>query len=432
MLQKIYSKHKSIIKNTGYLSILEFLKLAMPFIALPYIIRVIGLDNYGLVAFAQVIISYFIVIINFGLDISAVKLIAENRHNKSKLNEIVSSVLTIKSGLFLLSFGILIILLFFIDIFKDNKILFIFTFLTCLSEVVFPTWFYQGIEKMKYITIIRFSSILFYVLSIFLFLKRQDDYVLVPLFQSLGWLLSGVISFYTLIRIEKIKLHFPSWIKIKYYFLDSVPFFISRVSLAINSGMAKTVTGFCFSLSDVAIFDLAQKIANVAIMPMHMLCQAMYPHIAKTKDRKITRSYLFVVLGVAFCIIIGVYILAPYAIDYFTGGKMHEAVLILRLLCLYIFFGSISIYLGYPTLVSFGYPSPFNKSVLFSTIILFISYASLYLTNSFSIINFSLVLGLSELSISAYRMYYCNKYKIFGDHLFGKLHKSKDTDNLTN
>ena len=426
MLEKIYSKHKSIIKNTGYLSILEFLKLAMPFIALPYIIRVVGLDNYGLIAFAQVIISYFIVIINFGLDISAVKLVAENRNDETKLNEIVSSVLTIKSGLFLLSFGVLILLFFFIDIFKENKVLFIFTFLTCVSEVVFPTWFYQGIEKMKYITIIRFCSILFYVISIFLFLKKQNDYVLVPLFQSLGWLLSGIISFYTLIKVEKISLYFPSWSKIKYYFLDSVPFFVSRVSLAVNSGMAKTVTGFCFSLSDVAIFDLAQKIAYVAIMPMHMLCQAMYPHIAKTKDKKIARSYFFVILTVALGIAGIVYLLAPFAIDYFTGGKMHEAVLILRILCLYIFFGGVSIYLGYPTLVSFGFPHPFNISVFFSTFILFIAYLSLYLTNSFSIVNFSLILGLSELSISAYRMYYCNKYRIFGDSLFGIGKKNKD------
>ena len=41
----------------------------MPFVALPYLISTVGADKYGLVVFAQAIISYFIIFINFGLDV---------------------------------------------------------------------------------------------------------------------------------------------------------------------------------------------------------------------------------------------------------------------------------------------------------------------------------------------------------------------------
>lgn len=68
-------------------------------------------------------------------------------------------------------------------------------FLSCLSEILFPVWFYQGVEKMKYITLIRFTSIFFYTVTVFIFIKNESDYLLIPLLQSLGWLLSGVISF---------------------------------------------------------------------------------------------------------------------------------------------------------------------------------------------------------------------------------------------
>ena len=70
------SKYKIIVKNTGYLSILEVLKLAMPFIDVDYIIRIVGGENYGLIAFVQTVVSYFSIIINFGLDVSAVKDVA--------------------------------------------------------------------------------------------------------------------------------------------------------------------------------------------------------------------------------------------------------------------------------------------------------------------------------------------------------------------
>ncbi|MCC8200116.1 MAG: oligosaccharide flippase family protein, partial [Tannerellaceae bacterium] len=186
MIRKAFSNYSLIIKNAGYLSVLEILKLIMPFIALPYLIRIIGGEKYGMIAFIQTIISYFSVFINFGLDISAVRSVALARNNKVMLSEIVSSILSIKLVLWFISLGLLIIAYFLHPFIRENILLVCFAFLACIADVLFPVWYYQGIEKMKYITFIRFFSILFYTCSIFLFIKKQDDYIYIPLFQSLG------------------------------------------------------------------------------------------------------------------------------------------------------------------------------------------------------------------------------------------------------
>ena len=128
--------------------------------------------------------------------------------------------------------------------FRDNYVLFLLSFLSCLSEILFPVWFYQGVEKMKYITLIRFTSIFFYTVTVFIFIKNESDYLLIPLLQSLGWLLSGVISFFMLIRVEKISLFVPTIESIRRYFKESVPFFVSRVSVVINASMAKLDSTF--------------------------------------------------------------------------------------------------------------------------------------------------------------------------------------------
>ena len=73
MLLEKGKKYKVILSNTAYLSVLEILKMVMPFVALPYIIRTVGTGNYGIVVFAQTVICYFSVLVNFGLDVSAVK-----------------------------------------------------------------------------------------------------------------------------------------------------------------------------------------------------------------------------------------------------------------------------------------------------------------------------------------------------------------------
>ncbi len=412
MLLEKGKKYKVILSNTAYLSVLEVLKMVMPFIALPYIISTVGTENYGLVVFAQTVISYFIVLVNFGLDVSAVKEVSVARKDISKLNEIVSSVLMIKTILFLISFVILGGMVLLIDQFRSHVLLFFLSFLSCLSEILFPVWFYQGIEKMKYITLIRFISILIYTVTVFLFIKRADDYILVPLLQSIGWIVSGVVSFFMLLKAEKITLFLPSLNLMKKYFVDSIPFFFSRVSVVINNGMAKLVCGIFFTMHEVAALDLAQKIATTALVPLQMLNQAIFPHIAKTKDVNFVNKCFRMIMFATLCIIFLVYVLAPLGIHILSGGALMDSVPLLRILCLFIFSGGITLYTGSPVLVSFGYSKPFNRSVLLSTVILICLYGLLFITNKFSIEYFTLALGLAEFSIAIYRLYYCNRYKL--------------------
>ena len=172
MLKNLIHRNKQIIENTGYLSFIEGMRMALPFVALPYLIRTVGANNYGLVIFAQTIISYFVIFINFGLDISAVKDVAENRDNPEKLNIVVSSVLLIKLILLIIAFTVLSVALILIPTLREHYLLYLFAFLTCFSEVLFPVWFFLGIEKMKYLAWIRISSITFYTICIFTFIHH--------------------------------------------------------------------------------------------------------------------------------------------------------------------------------------------------------------------------------------------------------------------
>lgn len=340
-LSRKLQSYKTVIQNTGYLLIIEIIRLALPFVALPYVIRTIGAEKYGTIVFTQTIIQYFIILINFGLDISAVKEVSVNRDNKKLLNEIVSSVLIIKTMLWVVSLLILLVGIIAIPFWRDNALLFFLVFLTCLSELLFPVWFFQGIEKMKYLPIVRTCSILFYTVTVFIFVKSSADYVWVAFLQSIGSLLSGIIAFFLLLRIERVKLLFPKIRMIRRLFVESIPFFISRVSNVLNLNMAKTVSGIFFTMDAVAAFDLAQRIAQVSLVPAQMLNQAVYPHIAKTQNRKFANNFLYCNITIAFSVALIVYFLAPFAVYYFAGNTMSEAITLLRILTLFIFVGAL-------------------------------------------------------------------------------------------
>jgi PST family polysaccharide transporter len=92
------------------------------------------------------------------LNLTAPRDIAINKDNKEKLSEIVSSVMQIKIFLFLFS---LLLLLFFINTFerfRQDAIVYYISFGAVLGQMLFPVWFFQGMEKMKYITIFNIIS----------------------------------------------------------------------------------------------------------------------------------------------------------------------------------------------------------------------------------------------------------------------------------
>ena len=404
--------NKTIAKNTGYLSIVEFIRLFLPFVALPYVIRTVGAERYGMIAFAQTIVQYFIIIINFGLDISAVRDVSIHRDDKMVLNEIVSTVLSIKMLLLLLSLVLLIVGMLVVPFMSEHPLLMSFAFFTCLSELLFPLWFFQGLEKMKYITIVRSSSLIFYTVTVFIFVRQQSDYELVALLQSMGNVFAGIIAFYCLVRMERVRLLLPSASMIRQIFRDALPFWFSRVSVVFNMNLAKTVSGLFLSMESVAAFDLAHKITNAILIPTRMLNQSAYPHIARNQDRRFATRLVGFVTLTALCLSLFTCLFAPLLIRLFAGSSMPEAVSILRVFCIFMFTTSIVISLGSSMLIPLGHPQPFNTSVILSTLVIVLTYSVIYLLGIRSSVSLALALVLGDLFVLCYRGYFCRKYRL--------------------
>lgn len=412
MLRNKLKNHKTIISNTFFLSIIQFVNVLVPVLALPYVIKIIGTDLYGEIAFVQSITAYFFILINFGLDISAIKDVSQNRSDKAKLSEIVSAVFAVKTVLFITSALLFSIMILVVPSFRANSVLFFVVFSGSIAEVLFPSWYYQGIERMAMISIVKFISVGFYLSTLFFVVKQSSDYLFVPMLQVGGSLLSALVGLFMIIKIERVVLQIPLLRHMITTFKDSIPFFMSRVSFVINSNIAQTLSGIFLGMSEVAAFDIAKKIINFAFIPLQMLMQAVFPHNANKQDKLFVKKFLYVLAGVTLIGLVFVYLLAPFIVHFFAGNALSDAVFIIRILCLYIFFGAFSNYLGSPVLVAFGYSKAFNRSVYLSTIALLFCYGIFYLFNALSLTSFAVALVVSEAVIMIYRYFYCVKFKI--------------------
>mgnify|MGYP003522537605 CR=1 FL=1 len=146
---------KTLIANFGYLSLLQIASYVFPLITLPYLARVIGVEGFGKIAFAAAIMVWFQTIADWGFNFTATRDVAKNRDNKEKISEIFSNVFWARVFLMLISLIGLSVCVLVIPKFKENANIIMISFLMIPGHILFPDWFFQAIEKMKYITILN-------------------------------------------------------------------------------------------------------------------------------------------------------------------------------------------------------------------------------------------------------------------------------------
>lgn len=130
---------------------------------------------------------------------------------------------------------------------------------------------------MKYIAIVNLSARLLFVVAIFLFIHNQEDYLLVPLLNGIGTILAGSLSLYIVLGKEKIRLSIISIRDLKLAYKESLPLFVSGLSTQIYVNINKLVIGSILGMSEVSIYDMADKVIQCLKLPISMMAQAVFP-----------------------------------------------------------------------------------------------------------------------------------------------------------
>ncbi len=403
---------KRLLENFISLGALQIVSYVIPLISLPYLSRVLGVEKFGLVFFAFAFMQYFIMLTDYGFELSATREIAINRHNTNNLSNIFSSVLFVKFQLLIVSFIILCLMVLFIPKFTQYWKVFLLSFLMVVGNAIYPVWFFQGMERMKYITFLNILSKTIFLVLIFVFVKQQSDYEIVPLLNSLGFLVSGMIGLFFTFKTFKIKFYMPKLTSIKKQFRYSSEFFLSRISV---TALTNTNT-FCLGLisSNVAVgyYVAAEKIL-LALKGLQMpIKNALYPYISKYKDLKFYKKIYFPIVISNFLICLIMFIFAKELIILFYGNEMVKAYKILRIFCFVTMVTCPSTLVGYPLLGAMGYTKEANRAVIIASTCHLCGLLALYLLNKMNAYSIAYLIIISEIFLFILWGSYIFKYKL--------------------
>ena len=109
---------KIIVKNYVALLFIQGANFILPLIILPYLVRVLGSEKYGLVMIAQSVALFLTIVVDFGFNISATKEVASIKNDKEKLSQFYWNIVFIKFVLIIVTFIIILVMTYFIDKFK--------------------------------------------------------------------------------------------------------------------------------------------------------------------------------------------------------------------------------------------------------------------------------------------------------------------------
>ena len=158
-----------------------------PLVTVPYVSRVLSTYGLGAVSFAQSVMSYFLLVAQFGINIYGVRTCAAIRDDRAALSHTVKELLLLLAITAGMSFAAYICAFFFVPRLRQEPMLHLMFGLVIWLGSFGVEWFYQALEQYDYITV---RSVVLKVVGLVLmfgFVREADDYI------TYGWIviLSG-------------------------------------------------------------------------------------------------------------------------------------------------------------------------------------------------------------------------------------------------
>ncbi len=356
-LKDVWSKHSQrlraltsrpgvrlLLENYASLSAVQVLSYLFPLVITPYLTRTLGPERFGLVSSAASFVGLFLYLTNYGFTITATRQVAVYRQDLNQISRIVGAVLLIKSVFLFLGFGLFLSIIMLVPSLRSESTLYLLMFGTVLGEILYPQWLFQGLERMKLLSILNaIGKALTFILVIIL-ITQPNDYLLYAASLSGVQIILGIASLITVKRIG-IQFLFPNFSNIKEQLREGWLPFLTAISISSYTQSRLFIFSFFATNTMLGYYAFADKTAGIVqLFPMSTLLAAVLPRLTFMysqnperawemfcKFQRITLVYLLVVFPI--------FALFANEIIYLVSGHtFSESVLSFRVLLIAVFF----------------------------------------------------------------------------------------------
>ena len=326
----------SLKKNFFYSSILTVSTYLFPLLVYPYVSRVLGVSNIGIVNFIDNLVNYFVLVSMMGITTIGTREIAVARDKQTLLTKTFSSLMALTAITTLIAIVALWIAMYTVHALIPHKNLLYIGIVKLIFNFFLIEWFYMGTENFRYITNRSILIKTLYVISVFLFVKEASDY------KIYYYLSVALVVINALVNIIYSR-HFVKFnlkaINIRLYakpfLLMGIYVLLTNVYLSLNP----VWLGFVTNTDEVGYFTTATKLHTIIMGFLISFANILFPRVShllaegKTEEfwQKINTAFDAIFLF-AFPTIVYICVAGPELLSIIVGNGFEGSYTPLRII----------------------------------------------------------------------------------------------------
>lgn len=369
----------TLAQNTAFLLVLQIASYLLPLLLIPYLTRVLGVTYYGIVALGLAMAQVACVITDFGFNLSATYRIAKAKDSQIAISETLGAVMACKAVLFVLVACVTAVFLNVSDKYHLYQNFFWLMLLPVLGQTFQPIWFFQGLERMGYITFYTIASRFSFLAIVVTTVSGPSDLYMVALANGVGQIMAAAASIYLVFRLGY-SFSSPGLAQIWLIFKESSEYFWSRAAFACYTAGGIIFLGFASTPLQVARYSAAEQLYRGAQGLFLPLSQALYPHMARHRSISLFLKVLLItsvlaVGGIAIGSVAG-----PWVLLKVYGAAFTSSYPVLVIFTVIFAVTAPSVLLGYPFLGALGQAQWANRSVIFGAAVQVLLLIAIYIS----------------------------------------------------
>jgi PST family polysaccharide transporter len=375
-----------LFKDTLVLFGVQISGYVLPLVTLPYLARILGPANFGLIGMGTALCGYFYIIVEYGFAVIGTREVAIADNDMDRISRIYSSIMACKLILLAFCFLVLLCLITVVGRLREHWLLYVVSYLFVCGWGLSPTWLLQGVQRMRLIAYSDYGAKILSVLLIFVLVRKPEDVVIAAALQSGGLLVAAIIGtvlVFTSVGLRPVR---PEWSEMRSALVKGWPVFLSMASMAAVGSTNTMILAWRTTPDQVGFLAAAQRLVIAARALVNPVTFAIYPHISKIAAKSRLAGVQFlqkqaVWTAAPFLIVsMGMLFGSPLAARILYGPKFAETGVLLQLMSPIPFAHAVSMCFSTYYMLAFGFEKEWSK-VIASVMVL--NFILLFVTMSF-------------------------------------------------
>lgn len=358
---------RASVRNGLWMYLLQAFNTIIPLLTLPYVTRILGSAGYGYFSIALNIFGYLQVLVEYGFGMSATRKVAISDNDHDLVEQTFSRVIAARLGLT----GVCVLLGLCYGVANGmlaaQSICLAIMFIAILGSCLDQSWLFQGMQDMRFISIINIVGRTISTVLIFLLVKQPGDLYLYSILYSVSPLVAGTVGVVVAKRSYGLRFAHVTPSGVFDELKDGFYVFTTQLSSKVFGAVGVTILGVVASASTVGVYSAIQKVPNIIMLAWMPVSQVLYPISSRRLNKSFeegiafiykVRRYIMVVFG-AMCLVIAVFS-RPIVSLAFGEGYEEYHYWVIPLLG-WLLAGINNNFLGIQILLGAGYDKTYSK-----------------------------------------------------------------------